>query len=96
MQEVDVIKCISDTKEDINRQLQGKVSYKIFFWFSGILATILSATIGYVASMNSNYTRITIENASTLSTIKEKVSNLEKQQESILDIFAKNDIQFIR
>mgnify|MGYP001019295982 FL=1 len=84
MEDVEIIQCINKTQENLTKQLQSKVSYKIFFWFAGIVITILSSMIGYLISINSNVTKITIENATKLSTIQEKVSNLEKQQDQII------------
>jgi len=84
MEDVEIIQCINKTQENLTKQLQNKVSYKIFFWFAGIVITILSSMIGYLISINSNVTKITIENATKLSTIQEKVSNLEKQQDQII------------
>ncbi len=84
MEDVKIIQCINKTQENLTKQLQNKVSYKIFFWFAGIVIAILSSMIGYLISINSNVTKITIENATKLSTIQEKVSNLEKQQDQII------------
>jgi hypothetical protein len=84
MEDVEIIQCINKTQENLTKQLQNKVSYKIFFWFAGIVIAILSSMIGYLISINSNVTKITIENATKLSTIQEKVSNLEKQQDQII------------
>ncbi len=84
MEDVEIIQCINKTQENLTKQLQSKVSYKIFFWFAGIVIAILSSMIGYLISINSNVTKITIENATKLSTIQEKVSNLEKQQDQII------------
>ncbi len=84
MEDVEIIQCINKTQENLTKQIQNKVSYKIFFWFAGIVIAILSSMIGYLISINSNVTKITIENATKLSTIQEKVSNLEKQQDQII------------
>ena len=84
MEDVEIIQCVNKTQENLTKQLQSKVSYKIFFWFAGIVIAILSSMIGYLISINSNVTKITIENATKLSTIQEKVSNLEKQQDQII------------
>ena len=84
MEDVKIIQCINKTQENLTKQIQNKVSYKIFFWFAGIVIAILSSMIGYLISINSNVTKITIENATKLSTIQEKVSNLEKQQDQII------------
>jgi len=84
MEDVEIIQCINKTQENLIKQIQNKVSYKIFFWFAGIVIAILSSMIGYLISINSNVTKITIENATKLSTIQEKVSNLEKQQDQII------------
>jgi len=84
MEDVKIIQYINKTQENLTKQIQNKVSYKIFFWFAGIVIAILSSMIGYLISINSNVTKITIENATKLSTIQEKVSNLEKQQDQII------------
>ncbi|HPM74422.1 MAG TPA: hypothetical protein PLA71_01710 [Saccharofermentans sp.] len=84
MEDVEIIQCVNKTQENLTKQLQSKVSYKIFFWFAGIVIAILSSMIGYLISINSNVTKITIENATKLSTIQEKVNNLEKQQDQII------------
>ena len=84
MEDVEIIQCINKTQENLTKQIQNKVSYKIFFWFAGIVIAILSSMIGYLISINSNVTKITIENATKLSTIQEKVNNLEKQQDQII------------